>query len=112
MNSLRENSNKQAIKRPRTSSPSPSAVSKQSVPPSEPVSEDESKPKTNGANRPKRGVSGRNQKEKEIQEPEEQQEEEEETEQPEPITRRKSRSEKKREEGKFQLSDAKFLSEC
>lgn len=86
-------------------------MSKQSVPPSEPVSEDESNPKTNGANRPKRGVSGRNQKEKEIQEPGEQQEEEE-TEQPEPITRRKSRSEKKREEGKFQLSDAKFLSEC
>ncbi|PCG98623.1 Zinc finger, PHD-finger [Penicillium occitanis (nom. inval.)] len=90
--------NKQAIKRPRTSSPSPSAVSKLSVPPSQPVSEDESKPKTNGANRPKRGVSGRNQKDKETKEPEEQPEEEEEIEQPEPITRRKSRSEKKRED--------------
>lgn len=79
-------------------------MSKLSLPPSQPVSEDESKPKTNGANRPKRGVSGRNQKDKEAkepEEPEEQPEEEEEIEQPEPITRRKSRSEKKREEGKL-----------
>lgn len=82
-------------------------MSKLSVPPSQPVSEDESKPKTNGANRPKRGVSGRNQKDKETKKPEEQPEEEEEIEQTEPITRRKSRSEKKREEGKPQLSDVK-----
>ncbi|EED17509.1 transcriptional regulator (Cti6), putative [Talaromyces stipitatus ATCC 10500] len=89
--------NKQAVKRPRTGSPSPPAVSKQSIPPSQPVSEDEAKPKTNGVNRAKRGASGRGQKEKEVKEPEEQQEEEE-TEQPGPIPRRKSRSEKKREE--------------
>lgn len=95
-------SNKQTVKRPRTSSPSPSALSKQSIPVSQPVSEeDETKSKVNGAIRPKRGVLARNQRDKETKEPEEQQEEEEEIEQPEPVTRRKSRSEKKRGDGEL-----------
>ncbi|OJJ48365.1 hypothetical protein ASPZODRAFT_14505 [Penicilliopsis zonata CBS 506.65] len=47
--------NRQASKRPRTSSPSPTAASKQSNPASQPVSEDESKTKlvTNGAKKPR-----------------------------------------------------------
>ncbi|CRG87716.1 Putative histone deacetylase complex subunit cti6 [Talaromyces islandicus] len=84
--------NKQAaVKRPRTSSPSPSAVSKQSMPASQPVSEDETKTKMNGANRPKRAAPSRNQRDKETKEPEEP-----ESERVDTAGRRKSRSEKKR----------------
>lgn len=96
-----EEVNKQAIKRPRTSSPSPSALSKQSNSISQPASEDEAKSKTNGASRPKRGIPGRSQRDKETKEPEEQEEEDEETKRTEPVMRRKSRSEKRRGEGKF-----------
>ncbi|KAH8701738.1 hypothetical protein BGW36DRAFT_394558 [Talaromyces proteolyticus] len=81
---------KEGVKRPRTSSQSPSGLSN-SNPASQPVSEDEEKARLNGANRPKRAPPARNQRDKETKEPEEQ-----ETERPETATRRKSRSEKRK----------------
>ncbi|KAL1991785.1 hypothetical protein VTN49DRAFT_5093 [Thermomyces lanuginosus] len=74
---------KQAVKRQRTSSPSPSEVAQPSNPASAPASDDESKPKTNGTKR-QRGSN------RELDEPE--------AEAPESTTRRKSRSDRRREE--------------
>lgn len=65
------------------------------MPASQPVSEDETKSKMNGANRHKRAAPARNQREKETKEPEEQDPERVDT-----AARRKSRSEKKRGDGK------------
>ncbi|KAJ9269958.1 hypothetical protein DTO212C5_3928 [Paecilomyces variotii] len=62
---------KQVVKRQRTASPSPSAVSKQSNPASQPPSDDESKKaSTNGAKK-RKGSTSRNQRERETKEPEE-----------------------------------------
>jgi hypothetical protein len=65
------------------------------MPGSQPVSEDETKTKMNGANKPKRAPPPRSQREKETKEPEEQ-----EAERVDPAARRKSRSEKRRGDGR------------
>lgn len=80
---------KQVLKRPRTSSPSPTAASKQSNSVSQPASEDESKTKaiTNGAKKQK--TVSRNQREKETKEPEEP-----EPERPDTANRRKGRTDR------------------
>lgn len=93
---LTQTSFKQAPKRQRTSSPSPTAVSKQSNSISQPASDDESKAKatTNGAKK-ERAVS-RNQRDKETKEPEEP-----ESERPETANRRKARADRRKGEGEF-----------
>lgn len=93
---LTQTSFKQAPKRQRTSSPSPTAVSKQSNSVSQPASDDESKAKTitNGAKK-ERAVS-RNQRDKETKEPEEP-----ELERPETANRRKARADRRKGEGEF-----------
>lgn len=83
--------NKQIAKRQRTSSPSPSALSKQSIPASQPPSDDELKSKANGVKKP-RGPPSRNPREKDTKELEEPEAER-------PEIRRKSRSERRRGEG-------------
>lgn len=83
-------STKQAVKRQRTSSPSPSEVAQPSNPASAPASDDESKPKTNGTKR-QRGSN------RELDEPE--------AEAPESTTRRKSRSDRRREGMVFSRAD-------
>ncbi|OKP09702.1 hypothetical protein PENSUB_4973 [Penicillium subrubescens] len=91
----RSESESQGSKRPRTTSPSPTAVSKQSVPPSQPPSDDESKPKaTNGTRRQRAASRGQRDKEptKEPEEPE--------PEVPETGTRRKERSNRRKGDGK------------
>ncbi|OOQ91271.1 putative transcriptional regulator (Cti6) [Penicillium brasilianum] len=80
-------SNRQGSKRPRTTSPSPTAASKQSPPPSQPPSDDETQPKaTNGTRRQRATSRGQRDKEptKEPEEPE--------PEVPETVPRRKERS--------------------
>ncbi|KAJ5609648.1 Zinc finger PHD-type [Penicillium herquei] len=65
--------NRQGSKRQRTDSPSPAAASKHSNPPSQPPSDDESKPKaTNGTRRQRAASRGQRDKEptKEAEEPE------------------------------------------
>lgn len=91
---------KQVLKRPRTSSPSPTAASKQSNSVSQPASEDESKTKaiTNGAKKQK--MVSRNQREKETKEPEEP-----EPERPDTANRRKGRTD--RNDGGFQSHNLK-----
>ncbi|KAI9045327.1 putative transcriptional regulator (Cti6) [Aspergillus affinis] len=84
---------KQAPKRQRTSSPSPGAASKQSVPPSQPASDDEkTKAATNGIRR-QRAVS-RSQRDKETKEVEEP-----EAESSEATTRRKGKTDKRKSDG-------------
>lgn len=87
-----------ASKRPRTGSPSPTAVSKQSNPVSQPPSDDESKPKpaTNGTRRQRAASRGQRDKEptKEPEEPE--------VEAPEPDNNRKERTNRRKGDGEFQ----------
>jgi hypothetical protein len=86
---------RQAAKRQRTSSPSPSSLSKPSNPVSQPASDDESKAKTNGsAKKQPRVTSARNQRDKDAKE------EEVEPERPETATRRKSRPDRRKGDGK------------
>ncbi|CEJ60192.1 hypothetical protein PMG11_08776 [Penicillium brasilianum] len=83
----RSESESQGSKRPRTTSPSPTAASKQSPPPSQPPSDDETQPKaTNGTRRQRATSRGQRDKEptKEPEEPE--------PEAPETVPRRKERS--------------------
>ncbi|KAJ5461709.1 uncharacterized protein N7458_003261 [Penicillium daleae] len=87
----RSESESQGSKRPRTTSPSPTAVSKQSLPPSQPPSDDESKSKvTNGTRRQRAASRGQrdNEPTKEPEEPE--------PEVPETATRRKERSNRRK----------------
>ncbi|KAJ5381680.1 uncharacterized protein N7496_004108 [Penicillium cataractarum] len=89
----RSESESQGSKRPRTTSPSPTAASKQSPPPSQPPSDDETKPKvTNGTRRQRAASRGQRDKEptKEPEEPE--------PEVPETVVRRKERSNRRKGE--------------
>ncbi|OXV11972.1 hypothetical protein Egran_00265 [Elaphomyces granulatus] len=85
--------NRQTAKRQRTRSPSPSSLSKQSNSISQPASDDDSKGKAafNGGSKKPRGVSARGQREKEPKEPKETEEADAET-----VSRRKSRSDRRR----------------
>ncbi|KAJ5723871.1 Zinc finger PHD-type [Penicillium malachiteum] len=86
--------NRQGAKRQRTASPSPAAASKHSNPPSQPPSDDESKPKaTNGTRRQRAASRGQRDKEptKEAEEPE--------TVPPEIAPRRKERNNRRKGEG-------------
>jgi hypothetical protein len=93
-------SNRQTAKRQRTRSPSPSSLSKQSNSISQPASDDDSKGKAalNGGSKKPRGVSARGQREKEPKEPKETEEADAET-----VSRRKSRSDRRRGDGMLLL---------
>lgn len=96
---------KQLPKRQRTSSPSPTAASKQGNSISQPASEDESKAKatTNGAKKQK--PTSRNQREKETKEPEEP-----EPERPDTANRRKGRTDQN--DGGLQFHNPKRIFDC
>ncbi|KAJ5176648.1 Zinc finger PHD-type [Penicillium canariense] len=90
----RSESETQGSKRPRTTSPSPTAASKQSLPPSQPPSDDESNlPATNGTRRQRAASRGQRDKEP-IKEPEEP-----EPEAPETGARRKDRPNRRKGDG-------------